>query len=96
MTLLFVLTRLFSKSTGVRPAKPASVGATGLSDNVVQRISRDTQRHTLASILSRQIVDAQFRLSALTCDEARFAQSRMIDDLKRHRAREVGAPLQVG
>ncbi|WP_127114713.1 hypothetical protein [Shimia sediminis] len=96
MTLLFALTRLFSKPAAVRPAKPASVGATGLSDSDVQRISRDTQRHTLASILSRQIVDAQFRLSGLTCDEARFAQSRMIADLKRHRAREVGAPWQVG
>ncbi len=68
----------------------------GLSDGMLNHIVRDTKDHRLTSLLSRQIVDAQFRLAALECQEERYAQIRLIDDLMRRRAREIRSPLQYG
>ena len=75
---------------------PGNDGVKSLSDGTVQHISRDTKTHRLTSILSRQIVDAQFRLASIECPEERFAQIRLIDDLMRRRARELRSPLQFG
>ena len=71
-------------------------GVKSLSDGTVQHIGRDTRTHRLTSILSRQIVDAQFRLASIECPEERFAQIRLIDDLMRRRNREIRSPLQYG
>ena len=67
-----------------------------LGEGTMQYIKRDTMSHRLTSILSRQIVDAQFRLESIECPEERYAQIRLIDDLMRRRTREIRSPLQYG
>ena len=73
----------------LREAVRVQSGSASLSDGMVRHIARDTKDHTLTSIMSRQIVDAQFRLTAMDCEEERYAQIRLIDDLMRRRAREI-------